>query len=65
MVVLFAFMAFATYAQVQINGVVKDGQGQTVIGATVQEKGTQNGTVTDFDGQFFLNVSSSNAVLVV
>lgn len=57
--------ALPAFAQVQISGVVSDSQGQTVIGATVQEKGTQNGTVTDFDGQFFLNVSNQNAVLVV
>ncbi len=60
-----AIGAFTAYAEVQVSGVVKDSQQQTVIGATVQEKGTQNGTVTDFDGQFFINVSSDNAVLVV
>ena len=64
-VAFFAIFSFSAFAEVQISGVVLDSQGQTVIGATVQEKGTQNGTVTDFDGQFFLNVSSQNAVLVV
>ena len=64
-VAFFAILAFSAFAEVQISGVVRDSQGQTVIGATVQEKGTQNGTVTDFDGQFFLNVSNQNATVVV
>ena len=38
------------YAQTEISGTVIDPTGETVIGATVMEKGTSNGTVTDFDG---------------
>ena len=36
-------------------GVVKDGTGETVIGASVVVKGTTNGTITDFDGNFSLS----------
>lgn len=48
----------------QVKGVVKDKNGETVIGANVQEKGTTNGTITDFNGEFQLNVTS-DATLVV
>lgn len=35
----------------KVTGVVKDVSGEPIIGATVIEKGTTNGTVTDFDGK--------------
>ena len=47
----------------QVSGQVTDSQGP-LIGATVMEKGTNNGTVTDFDGNFSLNVNPG-ATLVV
>lgn len=47
-----------------ISGVVKDTGGETIIGANVIEKGTTNGTVTDIDGNFRLNVGN-NAVLQI
>lgn len=40
----------------KITGVVTDEKGETVIGANVVEKGTSNGTVTDIDGKFALDV---------
>jgi len=45
------------YAQTEISGTVVDKTGETVIGATVMEKGTSNGTVTDFDGNFKIKVN--------
>ena len=39
-----------------ISGNVKDANGEPVIGATIMEQGTQNGTVTDFDGNFTLKL---------
>ena len=45
-----------------ISGTVLDGQGQPVIGANIIEKGTTNGTTTDLDGKFSLDVAN-NAVL--
>lgn len=52
----------ATYAQKQVSGKVTDGQGQTLPGVNVIEKGTTNGTISDIDGVYNLNVSN-NAVL--
>lgn len=47
-----------------VKGVVVDENGETLIGVNILEKGTTNGTITDFDGNFTLNVSSKGAVLV-
>ena len=52
------------YAQTEITGTVVDETGETVIGATVVEKGTSNGTVTDFDGNFIIKVNPG-AMLVI
>ena len=46
-----------------VEGTVLDPDGQAVIGAAVIETGTDNGTVTDMDGKFRINVSSNDAVL--
>ena len=46
------FASTLLYAQTEISGTVVDETGEGVIGATVMEKGTSNGTVTDFDGNF-------------
>ena len=51
--------------QTQIKGVVLDNNGQPLPGANVLEKGSSNGTQTDFDGNFSLNVGDQNATLVV
>jgi len=49
-----------------VTGVITDGvTGETIPGATVLQKGTGNGTVTDFDGKFKLSISGDNPVLVV
>lgn len=45
------------------SGVVKDEQGQPVVGAFVMEKGTSNGVSTDFDGRWSIKVSNPDAVL--
>ena len=47
----------------KITGTVVDAQGP-VIGASVVEKGTTNGTVTDFDGNFSLNVKEGATIVV-
>lgn len=52
------------YAQTEITGSVIDETGEGVIGATVMEKGTSNGTVTDFDGNFKLNVAAGTMLVV-
>ena len=63
-----AFMiGFATvsWAQTAVTGTISDVQNVPLPGATVLEKGTLNGTTTDFDGNFTLEVSDGEAVLVV
>jgi len=47
-----------------VTGTVKDATGEAVIGATVQEQGTQNATVTDFDGNFSLKVSGNSPIVI-
>ncbi len=65
MVVLFIFFAFhLASAQQSVSGVVSDeASGAPLAGVTVVEKGTNNGVVSDFDGNFTIRVASSNAVL--
>lgn len=46
----------------KVTGKVLDSKGEPVIGATIMEKGTTNGTITDFDGNFTLDVSD-NAII--
>lgn len=48
----------------KITGIIKDQSGEPVIGANIVEKGTANGTITDIDGQYSLEVGS-NSILVV
>lgn len=47
-----------------ITGRVVDSEGESIIGANIMEKGTANGTITDFEGRFTLKVSA-NSLLVV
>ncbi len=51
------------YAQTEISGTVVDASGETVIGATVMEKGTSNGTITDFDGNFTIKVKDGTTLV--
>ena len=56
--------ATAFAQQITVTGVVtSSADGYGVIGAAVQEKGTDNGTITDFDGNFTLTVKEG-AILV-
>ena len=66
LLMLIAVVCFAldVSAQTTVSGHVKDDTGEDVIGASVMEKGTSNGTVTDFDGKFTLQCKSS-ATLVI
>ena len=61
------FIAMSTVAaaqQVDVSGVVKDANGEPVIGATVTEEGTKNATVTDFDGKFRLKVTGGKKLTI-
>jgi TonB-linked SusC/RagA family outer membrane protein len=48
----------------KVSGIVKDATGESVIGASVVEKGTTNGTVTDLDGNFNLLVTSNSTIVI-
>ena len=54
-----------TEQQNEISGIVVDKNGTPLPGASVLEKGTNNGTVTDFNGNFSLTVSNENPILAV
>lgn len=47
-----------------VKGRIKSNTGESLIGVSVLEKGTTNGTVSDFNGDYLLEVSQSNATLV-
>ena len=47
-----------------VNGVVLDESSQAVIGATVLEEGTENGTITNLDGEFTLQVEKGKALVI-
>ena len=51
-------------AQTQVRGTVVDEAGEPVIGATIQIKGTSQGTVTDVDGSFNLSAPSGSILIV-
>ena len=47
-----------------MTGVIKDANGESVIGANVVEKGTNNGTISDIDGKFSLNVAPGATLMI-
>jgi len=54
----FTFLIQTAYAQIQLSGTIIDGQTkETLIGANVIVKGTDNGTSTDFNGNYILLIS--------
>ena len=61
---MFIFVSTIMYAQKEISGTVIDETGEGVIGATVMEKGTSNGAVTDLDGNFKLSVAEGATIVV-
>lgn len=61
----FVMMSATALAQKRTyTGVVVDDQNEPVIGASVVQKGTSNGTITDYDGNFSVSVESG-ATLVI
>jgi TonB-linked SusC/RagA family outer membrane protein len=66
LLMLMAVVVFAldVSAQTTISGHVKDDTGEGVIGATIMEKGTSNGTVTDLDGNFKLECKAGVTLVV-
>ena len=49
---------------IQVQGNVKDATGEPIISATVMQKGTGNGTTTDFDGNFTLRAPKGSVIVV-
>ena len=59
------FLTAQAFAQaLTVKGIVKDGTGETVIGANVVVKGTTNGTITDFDGNFTLEAKTGDIIVI-
>ena len=55
----FLFVGLAAFAQTTVQGTVLDAaNGEPIIGASILEIGTTNGTITDWDGNFTLTVQS-------
>lgn len=65
LLLMLLFTLVPVLAQTQkVEGTVTDSQGETVIGATVMEVGTSNGTTTGLDGKFSLNVKNGASVRI-
>src|SRR5690625_148477 len=52
------------FSQINIEGVVRDTDDETLIGVNVQVRGTNKGTSTDFEGRYKLENVDENAILV-
>ncbi len=52
------------FAQKTVTGNVKDGDGLALPGTSIVEKGTSNGVVTDFDGNYTITMADANGILV-
>ena len=61
--VLFLLSSTLAFAQNQVRGVVTDPAGEPLIGVNVLEKGTTNGTVTDIDGKYTVNVPKGKTLV--
>ncbi len=64
LIVLF-FTTAIVFGQTKITGTVVDETGEPLPGANVVEKGTTNGTATDFDGKFILNTKLNSGTIVI
>ncbi|WP_299546872.1 TonB-dependent receptor [Seonamhaeicola sp.] len=51
--------------EIEVNGIIQDSNGQPLPGANILEKGTTNGTQSDFDGNFSITIQDKDAVLVI
>ena len=59
------FVSLSMLAAKQVSGVVLDANNEPVIGASVMVKGSSVGTISDYDGEFVLEVADDAKVLVV
>ncbi|MBO7458360.1 MAG: SusC/RagA family TonB-linked outer membrane protein [Paludibacteraceae bacterium] len=58
-------LSVSLFAQKQVSGVVVDAKGEPVIGASIQAQGTTQGTISDYEGKFEMDVPESVKTLVV
>lgn len=66
LILFFVFMTpLGVLAQnIQLTGLVTDVANEAIIGASIVEKGTTNGIITDFDGNFTLNVPANSTIVI-
>lgn len=65
MLMVGCFLSIDAFAQqITVKGLVKDTAGEPIIGANVVIKGTTNGTITDFDGNFQLNANKGDIIVI-
>ena len=65
MLMVGCFLSIDAFAQqMTVKGLVKDTTGEPIIGANVVVKGTTNGTITDFDGNFLLNANKGDIIVI-
>ncbi|MDH5398766.1 MAG: TonB-dependent receptor, partial [Cyclobacteriaceae bacterium] len=62
---VFLLLSISLFAQDIVTGKITDQKGEALIGATVLESGTKNGTVTDVEGNFSISLTSATPVLKV
>lgn len=65
MMLFVLFSVTVAMAQVLVRGTVVDQTGESVIGASIQVKGTTQGTITDIDGKFSLGVPNKKSIIVI
>jgi len=65
LVIALFFVSAIILGQTTVTGTVLDDTGEPLPGASVVEKGTTNGTTTDFDGKFSLNTKANSGTVVV
>ncbi|WP_372755760.1 SusC/RagA family TonB-linked outer membrane protein [Mariniflexile sp.] len=64
LLILLTLVCQGIFAQTLVKGTIKDADGMPLIGVNILEKGTSKGVAADFDGNYEIKVSNSNAILV-
>ena len=57
-------LIYAQQQTVMIKGMIVDENNEPIIGATILEKGTNNGTISDYNGNFILNVNPESTIQI-
>lgn len=61
LLVALLFLSQSAWAQFKVSGKISDEAGEALVGVSVVVKGTTNGTITDIDGNYSLQVSSGSS----